>query len=350
MNNNNQKAVNDLTATKVIRCSLALWLLLFSLAIFAHPGQQQLKARLDDYRSAYPEIEFILLNTVNEFDAILPLSRSLGKSVVNLDYEHPEALREQLIELQEYRIDLMLDEGSASASLFGTPDAEITAKPYSCLITLSKSLLGRDQLAATRMMYNLDDEQLSVIPEELHLDNRDFLLYAIDHEVFHCVDVYLNGFLYPQTYDPLKACNDRAQAELKAEVFSVMAHLSRTGMKKGMLKNLVYARTFSLLDWDVEHYTVDIINDISQLEIEGSRGIKVLVNDALKYARDVRPTFPEYIEFLTAAWVVTQKYGLEKNDIPAECHVLEDHEPDPEKIIELSADINDVLQAMNYSP
>lgn len=349
MKTSGQKAVDDLTILQIVRVALVLWLTLFSLSVFSQSRVQLINERLNDYRDAYPDIEFVLLNKSEDFDEIYPLSRSLGDTVVNLDYQHPEELRPQLIEVQEYRIELMLDEGVGSASLFGTPDARITSKPYSCLVTLNKSLLSNDRLAATRMMYNLEDEDMSMIPTEFYLDNKDFLLYAIDHEVFHCVDVYLNGFLYPQTFDPLKACNDRAVAELKAEVFSVMAHMSRADKSSTMLKNLANARTFSLLDWDVEHYTGDVINDLSGMGVQANPGIRAMIMDALAYEESVRPSYDEYLAFLTAAWVVTQQYGLDRHDIPEECHVLEDYEPDPKKIIELSADISDVLQVMNYS-
>ena len=208
---------------------------------------------------------------------------------------------------------------------------------------------GSDPLAATRMMYNFSEEDLELIPPKLQLDNREFLLYTVDHEVFHCVDAYMHGFMYPQTFDPLKACGDRAIAELKSEIFSAMAHVSRNGEKTGLLSSLAAARTLALLDWDVEHFTHDVLHDISRNQLTVYSNINNLVPDAMEYFKEVRPTQEEYIDFLSAAWVVTQEYGLDKHEIPKECHVLEDHDPDPEKVAELAASIDSVLQAMSHS-
>ena len=294
---NGRKAVDDVTILQTMRTALTLWLMLFSLSVFSQSSHQLVNERLDDYREAYADIEFILLTSTDDFAEIHPLSQSLGKGVENLDYEHPDELRQQLIEVQEYRIDLMLDSGAGSASLFSTPRATVTSKPYSCLITLNKILLGSDPLAATRMMYNFSEEDLELIPPKLQLDNREFLLYTVDHEVFHCVDAYMHGFMYPQTFDPLKACGDRAIAELKSEIFSAMAHVSRNGEKTGLLSSLAAARTLALLDWDVEHFTRDVLHDISRNQLTVYSNINNLVPDAMEYFKEVRPTQEEYKTF-----------------------------------------------------
>ena len=82
---------------------------------------------------------------------------------------------------------------------------------------------------------------------------------SMSHEVFHCIDAYANGFLYPRTFDPIKVSLDRVRVELRADIFASLAHLSRqpNGMK--FLKSLATARTVNMLSGNIEHYTSDVI-------------------------------------------------------------------------------------------
>mgnify|MGYP001812356597 FL=1 len=147
-----------------------------------------IEERITRYREAYPEVEFRLLLKSPDFEQLLPLTDSLGKDVSNIDYEHPEEARITLIEAQEFRIGLHLDNGNGTATLFKTPNARITDKPYTCLITLNIPLIDESAMAASRFMYDLDDEALAFLSESYLIDNKDFLVYSFDHEMFHCVD------------------------------------------------------------------------------------------------------------------------------------------------------------------
>jgi len=196
--------------------SLILFILLSLPTYFvsAQANSQLIDEQLANYREAYPEIDFVLLYKMEDFDQLTPLTDSLGEDLSNVDYEHPESARIMLVEAQEYRIGLQLNNGNGTATLFKTPNARITKKPYTCLVTLNIPLLDESALAASRYMYDIDDEALTSIAESNLINNHDFLVYSIDHEVFHCIDAYTNGFMYPKTRDPVKSLLDRCHAEL----------------------------------------------------------------------------------------------------------------------------------------
>lgn len=327
---------------------LLIILLSLSLNAYSDTDQETIQNRLHDYQQAYTDIEFVLIDSAEDYGQLLPLTESLGEDVSNLDYQHPDTMRQELVEVQQYRIGVLLDSGSGSSTLFKTPNAKITSKPYSCLITLNQSLLDNNPLAATSLMYGLDEQDLAAMPVELHIDNDRFLLYMLDHEVFHCVDGYMNGYLYPQTSDPLKADRDRSVAELRTEIFAAMAHLTRNPGDKRLLNNLSRARTLGLLDWDVEHYTSAALQQLMRQAKAYEPDIKSLARQAMDFAEGVTPSFEDHVSFLVAAWAVVQEHGLVMEDIPADYATLPQYQPDPARVRVISDDLDKVITAINY--
>jgi len=306
-----------------------------------------IEERITRYRKAYPEIEFTLLLKMSDFEQLLPLADSLGKNLSNIDYEHPEEARITLVEAQEYRIRLQLDNGNGSATLFKTPKAKITGKPYTCLITYNLSMLDEEPLAATRFMYNIDEEALDSMPEAFYLNNQDFLLYTFDHEVFHCIDAYTNGFLFPRTSDPLEACRDRARSELHAEIYSAIEHLSRNPNGKEFLISLATARTLNLLDGDLEHYTSDILHRlIERGELDTSNDMKTLAEESMQIADNLTPSYTAHKEFHVTVWNVLEEFGVDGYTVLPEYSYFTIETPLPEKVEALTGAINDALLAI----
>jgi len=316
----------------------------------ANTPTQLIDKQITLYRAAYPEIEFKLLYEMADFDQLMPLTHSLGEDLSNVDYEHPGDLRITLVEAQEYRIAFQLANGNGTATLFKTPNARITNKPYSCLITLSIPLLDEAASAATQFMYDIGDDTFKSIPESYYIDNQDFLAYSIDHEVFHCIDAYVNGSLYPRTLDPLKACLDRTRAEQRTEIFAAMAHLSRQPNGKRFLKNLATARTVNLLSGDVEHYTSEVLYKLaasSELNIKGD--IKALAEESMLYAENKAPSYKDHQEFLVALRTVLEGYSVDVDTIFSDYPDLSTETPSHEKVEILRNAINDALTAIHQN-
>ena len=329
--------------------SLMLFVLLFlsTYIASAHPNGQLIGEQLTTYSEAYPDIEFVLLNSTEDFDQLTPLTGSLGEDLSNVDYEHPESLRLPLVEAQEYRIAVQLENRNGAATLFKTPNSQISNKPYTCLITLGLPLHEGD-LAATRFIFDLSDEAIKSLPESYHLDNQDFLAFSVDHEMFHCIDSYTNGFMFPKTRDPVISLLGRSHAELRAEIFAAMAHLSRQPNGKNFLLNLAIARTLNLLNADVEHYTSDVLN----MMVESSKpnhtfDIKELARKSMRIADDHEPSFTEHKEFIVTLRTVLEGFEIDTNFWLTEYPELALEVPSPDKVELLRSKITNAQTVIN---
>ena len=328
---------------------LFVLLLLSTCIASAQPNSQLIGERLTVYKVAYPEIEFVLLTSTEDLDQLIPLTGSLGKDLSNVDYEHPESARITLVEAQEYRIGLQLKNGNGTATLFKTPNARITKKPYTCLITLNIPLLDESALAASRFMYDMDDAALSSLSESYLIDNKDFLVYSFDHEMFHCVDAYSNGFLFAMTQDPVKSSLDRSRAELRAEIFAAIAHLSRQPNGKRFLLNQAIARTLSLLSGDVEHYTSDVlIMLVESSEQNDTHDIKALVKKSMRLADDHAVSYAEYKQFLVDLRTVLEELDIDTDTFFTEYPSVADEAPSDKNVESLRNSLNMAKVAINY--
>ena len=111
------KSMFRVCLTNRLRLLLVIVLSVEALSVSAQTGSFLVSERISQYRQAYPEIEFKLLYTMEDYDAILPLTESLGEDLSNPEYEHPEDARITLVEAQEYRIARLIDNDMSSATL-----------------------------------------------------------------------------------------------------------------------------------------------------------------------------------------------------------------------------------------
>ena len=324
----------------------------FSLLVSAQPSDLLVTEQIARYQKEYPDIEFMLLHAAEDYKAMLPLVDSLGEEATNPEYEHPEEARITLLEAQEHRIGMLLENDMSSATLFKTPNSNITDKPYLCVVTMSHQLSDWNPIAATLFMYNLDEDIVKTMPISMRLDNRKFLAYTIDHEVFHCIDVYKNGFLFPMTSDEVVASRNRARAEMRAEAFAALAHITRHPDAKQFISNIANARTLNLLDWDIEHYTVDVLNKaIDAHTLHMPEDTKQLAQDSVQLASEVTPTLSEYKEFVIATELAIEKLGANIQGIPAYyVELIQDIPLNPDKVDIISDQIERAYLAINCEP
>ena len=156
-----------------------------------------LTAWLKAYAMSFPEIYFILLSGGGSGESIKNIYGSLGDGASNVDYEHPVQAGELLMEAQFDRIRLMLKESMPSATLFKIGKDSALIRPYACVLTLNEKVFAGDPLASTRFIFGA--EQDSEVNFLRILDNQTFLLFTFHHEVFHCLDAYINGPTRPMT-------------------------------------------------------------------------------------------------------------------------------------------------------
>ena len=315
--------------------SLILFIIL-SLPTYSASTQvnsQLIDEQLSIYGEAYPQIDFVLLYKKEDFDQLTPLTGSLGEGLSNVDYEHSESARILLVEAQEYRIALQLNNGNGTATLFKTPNARITDKPYTCLVTINIPLIDESAMAASRFMYDLDDEALAFLSESYLIDNKEFLAYSIDHEVFHCIDAYTNGFIYPKTRDPVKSSLDRSRSEQRAEIFAAIAHLSRQPNGSRFILNQAIARTLSLLHGDVEHYTTNVlIMLVENSKQNETYDIKALVNKSMRFAEDHTASYAEHKQFLVDLRTVLEGFDIDTDNLFSEYPSLSEEAPSDKNV------------------
>jgi hypothetical protein len=173
----------------------------------------------------------------------------LGTRAANLDYEHRNESRGILVDLQVHRIGLMMESQSPSATLFDLgPDSRFP-NPLVCVITLDPEPFESDAIAAAHFLGVAD-----TIATRGPVDNREFLRFTVDHEVFHCLDAYANGPIYSMNSSDQVRMQEEQQAESRADYFAALSHLAEGGDWK-LVRHLLLARQRGLQAGDSAHYT-----------------------------------------------------------------------------------------------
>ncbi len=263
------------------------------------------RAMFKAYGTAYPDIKFVHLHGPDDRSRINALITSLGQGAANVDYEHPPQARETLLDAQVGRIGIMLAEGSPSATLFKTGLGTAITTPYVCVVTLDTDLLTGDAESATRFF--LDDLSAT----EMRIDNEHFLYFALDHEVFHCLDAYVNGPTRPRTASKVTACYYDSRAEQRADFYAALGHRLRNPTSDGMIENLAVFRTMAVPVWDLPHYTAPALFEALGVDRASIVGLDLRerVEFAMRYADGVIMSAERYRDFVAAAVEVSVSYG-----------------------------------------
>ena len=195
--------VSQQTRRKLASIMLGLAIAITSYCVYAqadsdtavknHLIDSRLNEKLEYYRHLYPDISFLLLkgDGLVLADMIL-LGKTLGRQPISMDYEHPPALREELIKASVNRIQLMLQYKMPSASLFSVDD-KLDKKKYICVLTIHPEEVAADSLLATRNLLDLPHKLTQKVPKEFKLDPADYLEFVFDHEVYHCLQSMFVG-------------------------------------------------------------------------------------------------------------------------------------------------------------
>lgn len=211
----------------------------------------QVNERIRVYARAFPDIGFVRLYGAENHESLQQLAEILSHGATNVDYEHPESVRDDLVALQLNRIALMLDNEAPSATLFRLDSGNPFPHQYLCAVTLDTSDFEHDPAAATRFLY---DHASADIGTAEHLANAPFLRFTVDHEVFHCLDAYLNGPMFPMANANDALDYPRFRAEFRADYFASLTHLSEAG-SRDFVHQLLRARKAAGQQGDCHHFT-----------------------------------------------------------------------------------------------
>jgi len=212
-------------------------------------GIKLINQQLTSYEKAFPELTFIWLRGQEDLARVQELPLLLGEGADDEDYEHGPAVRETLLEAEFSRIAGLIQQSSPSATLFRSGRNSSFKTQHVCVLTLDDRVFLSDRLAASRFF--LGTEQ---VPQDLIVSPVTTLRFTLNHEVFHCLDAYLNGPIFPKTRSRAHAQFSQLQAEMRADFYAAVMLRKNKGNGK-FVHTLAKVRTLGLLYWDLAHFT-----------------------------------------------------------------------------------------------
>jgi hypothetical protein len=276
---------------------------------------QLVQAKLDYYRRLYPDILFTILNGgLESAEEMMVLDTLLGPEPKSMDYEHPEDLREELMNASSYRIWLMLQNKMPSAALFKADDP-LGWQENICVITLDPCVIGSSDLDATAFLLDLPEAMISKIPPNLRLNNEDYLEFTIDHEAYHCLKSMYVG---PQSmsFKRLWGEYNHYLNEKAADTFALAIHIKKSKGQTQFAKNFRLIRGMSLLNADPDHYTCDALKQL--MDVPESELVSMSDTEIFKLANNIKDnleiSYDDYLEYLAAAIKAMEILGIESPD------------------------------------
>jgi len=305
-----KKAFNNCTI-------LAVMLLLSYLAAPFAYSSSLLTSRIQEYAAVYPDIHFLHVQGNEQGTDIIKLPRQLGEDAANLDYEHDPMVRDDLLQLQFMRIKYLLGNSIPSATLFKTGKHAAYTRPYVCAITLDETLFLNHPGASARFMLG-DHMQDSLPVKDLSsFDNNTFLLYTLDHEIYHCLDAYLHGPGMSKGSDEITAAYEHFLSEYRADLYASITTRQSYPSANKFLRLLASYRVMGLVDFDTEHYTVAAIRQVIRMPVAriSNTGIAAIAQDIRQLARASAPDITEYSQLINAARGLALYLGIEDEGI-----------------------------------
>lgn len=259
-------------------------------------------ARLAAYAEAFPQVQFERFLGPRSLAETRRLLALVGADGSNLDYEHTSDLRAALLEVNLQRVQYMLSEGEASASMYRRGPSGSAERAYVCALTLDPAAVAADHVSATRHMLPVSSAEFSRLSERHFLDPRAHLSFVIDHELYHCLDALFNGPI-PMGEDETVAEFAAHRNEHGADAFAIAIHIKEHGRPTEYVQKMLRLRTLALVAEDVNHYTPASIRGV--LETHEARVESMDLVQLFAYATRVRdravPDIASYRQYRKAA-------------------------------------------------
>jgi len=268
--------------------------------------------KLQFYSSQFPKIHFVVLDSgYNLTKNWKIVNLIIGSNSAPLDYAHPIAARELLMQATLSRIYDMLKEQAASATLFqaGT-DAQVIQQNI-CIITLDPWLVAKNDRTATLNLLPQSILDSDSTPTKHILDHKSHLRFVLDHEIFHCLDSLFNG---PIAMSMKKSWGEymRFRNEHGADAFAAIMNIADHGRVTEYIRTLTKIRSLSLLGEDLQHYTSDAIRFVITLSPDKLK--QMSIDQRVQLASQIRlntvGNYNNYIKFAIAANDATSTLGI----------------------------------------
>jgi hypothetical protein len=265
------------------------------------------------YNNRFKDIQFALLGGGDDWQAELQGALDLlGKNPVALDYQHPQELRQDLMDVTIKRLALMLENDIISSTLIRT-DQESTGKQANlCFVTLNPEVVVANKTEATRYMLNYDDELISKVNSSRHLDTHDHLSFLLDHEFFHCLDSFLYGGV-PMTHEMLGGEYNRFRRESAADAYALSMHLRKNGKITNFARNIIHIRALSMFNNSPSHHTFETLGETIRLDINRLKAMNIMeiISLSKNTMNKTVGSYPDYRNQQAAELVAARALGLE---------------------------------------
>lgn len=269
---------------------------------YAH-SSSLLAPRIQEYAALYPDIYFLHIQGDENNPDFSMLPKLIGKDAKNLDYEHDPIVRADLLQAQLMRIQYSLRSRIPSATLFQTGKFAAYTKPYVCVLTLDEEEFIKNPSTSSHLMLGENTQTQLPINNLGRLDYETFMFFTLDHEIYHCLDAYLNGPSLGMRADEKQTDYDHFLSEYRADLYASLTTRQSYPLADVFLHLLTYYREMGLIDLDTEHYTVNAIRQgarIPKTEIRSKR-INEIAKSIQQIVHESKPGIDEYSQLKNTA-------------------------------------------------
>lgn len=289
------------------------------------------------YSKIFPDIYFVLLRRGESYtDDMVGLSVLLGHQPVNLDYEHPPELREELMFVSLERLALMLRYQMPSASLFKADDP-LDWPENICVLTIDPNAIASSHKQATRHLLGLPKQTSIPISDERLIRCDEYVEFVFQHEVYHCLS---SLYLGPQSMSNKELWGEynHYTDEQGADAFAMSMLIRSRGRQPERLDNFFHVRGMSLLSGDPDHWTCNTLQDVMDYPAEKlvSMSVQEVFELAARFRRQQRLAYGDYLSYLAASVKAMKLLGVNAEISPAVKKQLSKQQVDDAKARELA--------------
>jgi len=276
---------------------------------------QAIQDKLDFYNQTFPKIQFVHLKNGEWRKSLEALQLFIGYQATNLDYEHPENLREDLFVVTLGKIQMMLVNKITSSYLFKVGEMAAASKEYACVLTLDPATV-LNNLVATQYLIELPEDTLKSLSPSAYIDNDRHLDFIIDHEIFHCIDTFQHGGI-PMSDKAYSTRYDSFKRESQADMFAVAMHVHRNKTLTPCANNMMMMRGMTLINGEMQHNSTDamqLIIDSDQRELINNQP-KELFEIVKQLYKTIAPNYEKYLTYRVAAVEAIKRLGKQVNEM-----------------------------------
>lgn len=272
--------------------------------------------KLAYYARQVPEVQFVVLDGAGRVERnMAALLALLGQDADALDYAHPPHLREDLLIVTLARIRTLLEYDMASSTLLQPGRQALARRPNLCIITLDPWAIARDDRTATEHLLELPRTEFESIPRDHYLDHEAHLRFAVDHEVYHCLDTLYNGPA-PMSQREHWGGYMLFRNERGADAFAVIMNMAAAGAVTDYARRLAGIRGLALINDDPNHDTYSAIENALRVDPTMLKNSSLRRRVALASELRLRGIggYDGYVAYRRAAYQAMRRLALQPDD------------------------------------